>query len=461
MHDTRGHRGKICYAFRQLTVRHGFSFLEVIKYCKETHTEFSKKTLHTCNTRIAKMYTSDTKHITKAVSIFKEQYESYSKMERTSKETLTALHSLITTYKKQETNESISTATTTLKSSTMNIFQHESRSEKLMESARSIASIYKECNFSEHAETLITEMRSKIVEEIRSSVTSSTMSKSNSYVFLATFQESIAESSSFALVMSELRSEVLMYTSYFQSTKKQNDYRSIIKSGCSLYFHLLERKSTRHAEFVKIQAELTEYFRKYLNFARTVQETTMHYFLQLYLKQVNKAHLEHEVVRQATDTVLKFTKTAKFTEAYDLVLLIDRFIHLHGGFKSEFYIRTGFNVSRYLVGIDTNKCADEKLYASMTELSRTILQEALAGLDNVYIELHELQHLLTDLIATLSLNERYQDLERILQVLWKTKTIRNNLSSSPLVLHIGRSLVQTLAALGKYSDAIHLCKADS
>ena len=430
---------------------------QVIKYCKETHTEFSRKTLHTCNTRIAKMYSSDTKHITKAVSIYKEQYESYSKTERTSKETLTALHSLVTTYKKLETKESISTATSTLKSSTLEIFQHEHRSEKLIESARSLASIYKECKFSEHAESLITEMRSKVVEEIRSSITSSTTTKSNSYVFLASFQESISELSSFTSVMSELRSEVLMYTSYFHSTKKQTDYSSIIKSGCSLYFHLLERKSTRYSEFVKIEKELTEYFRKYLNFSRAVQETTMHYFFQLYLEQISKLHYEHEVVRQATETVLKFTKTAKFAEAYDLVLLIDRFIHINGGFKSEFYIRTGFSVSRYLVGVGTNKCGDEKLYGSMVELSRTILQEALAGLDDIDIELHELQHLLTDLISTLSQQKRYQDLERILQLLWKTKTIRNNLSSSPLVLHIGRSLVQTLAALGKYSDAIHLC----
>jgi hypothetical protein len=430
---------------------------QVIKYCKETHTEFSKTTLHTCNTRVARMYASDTKHITKAVSIFKEQYESYSKTERTSTETLTALHSLVTTYKKQETKESISTATSTLKSSVLDIFHHESRSEKLIESARSIASIYKECNFSEHAGTVITEMRSKVVEEIRTSVISSSTVKSNSYVFLATFQESISESSSFTSVMSELRAEVLMYSSYFQSTKKQTDCRSIIKSGCSLYFHLLERKTSRHAEFVKIEKELTDYFRKYLNFTRTVQETTLHYFFQLYLKQINKTHAEHEVVRQATETVLRFTKTAKFTEAYDLVLLIDRFIHVHGGFKSEFYIRTGFNVSRYLVGIGTNKCGDGKLYTSMVELSRTILQEALAGLDDVDIELHELQHLLTDLISTLSQQKRYQDLERILQLLWKTKTIRNNLSSSPLVLHIGRSLVQTLACLGKTTDAIHLC----
>ncbi|KAF9700757.1 hypothetical protein EKO04_001678 [Ascochyta lentis] len=156
-------------------------------------------------------------------------------------------------------------------------------------------------------------------------------------------------------------------------------------------------------------------------------------------------------------TVLKFTKTAKFTGAYDLVLLMDNFIHLHGDFRSDFYICAGCNVSKYLVGIGTNKCGDEKLYTSTVELSRTVLQGAPTGLDEVGIELHELQHLVTDLIATLSQNKRYKDPKRVLQLLWNTKTIRNNLSLSPLVLDIGRSIVQILAALGKYSDAIHLC----
>lgn len=446
----------------------------VIRYCKQTKTEFSKKTLYTCNTRVAKIYSSSTKEITKAVSIYKEQYEMSKKTERTSTETITALHSLITTYKKQETKESISTATSTLNSSVMEIFQHESRSEKLIESAQSIAKIYKECRFSEQAETLVTEMRSKVVEEIRTSVSSSTKSEQKSYIFLASFQEAISESSSFTSVMSELREEVLMYESYFESTKKTTDYHSIIKSGCSLYFHL-EKKTSRRTEFVKIEKELTEYFYKYLSLSHTVKDSTMHFFFQIYLRQINKTNYEHEVVRQATETVLKFTKTTKFGEAYDLVLLIDKFIHLHGGFHSEFYIRTAFDLCRYLVGVGTNKCSDGKLYGVMLDLSRVILQEALEGLDKIDIELYELQQLLADLVTMMSEQNKYQDLEvshswlqrrseqmlirqqRILQTLWKTRTIRNNISSSPLVLYIGRSLIQTLACLNKFSDATHLC----
>jgi tetratricopeptide (TPR) repeat protein len=440
-------------------------YKEVIKYCKETKSEFSKTTLRKTETRVAKLYSSSTKEITKAIFIYSEQYESSRKTESSSTETITALHNLVSTYKKQSTTESITKATSTLKTSVLEIFESESHSEKLIESAQSIAKIYKECSFTEQATILIQEMRSKVVEEVRMSITSSsssTKTEKKSYVFLASFQEAFSESSSFSSVMAELRTEMLMYESYFKATSTTKtttttiDYRSVIQSGSSLYFHL-EKKSERRSEFIKIEKELTEYFCKYLGFSRTIKESVLHFFFEVYLKQSSKTAYEHEVVKQASETVLRFTKTSKFAEAYDLVLLIDRFIHVHGGFHSEFYIRTGFNLSKYLVGIDTHKCGDVKLYAAMLDLSRTILQEALKGLDKIDIELVELQQLLADLVSTLSEQKKYEDLERILQTLWHTRTIRNNMSSSPLVLYIGRSLVQTLASLHKLSDAIHLC----
>lgn len=285
---------------------------QVIKYCKETKSEFSKKTLHTCTTRVAKLYSSSTKEITKAVEIYKEQFESCKKTESSSTETMTALHSFVTTSKKQNTTESITTATNTLKTSALEIFHHESRSEKLIESARSIAKTYKECSFTEQASTLIQEMRSKIVEEIRESVQSSKTIDQKSYCFLASFQESYSESSSFSSVMSEIRSEIILYESYFRCVKSEKDYRKVIKSGCELYFYL-EKKSERKTEFIKIEKELTEYFYKYLNFSKTVKDTVMRFFFQLYLKQISKVHYEHKVVEEAKLTVLKFTKQAKST----------------------------------------------------------------------------------------------------------------------------------------------------
>jgi len=121
------------------------SYEEVIKYCQETKTEFSSTTLHTSKTSLAKVYSKSEKSVSKAVSLYKEEYESKKKTQRTSKETINTLKSLVTTYKKQQTTESTVTATNTLKTSVLEIFHEETHSEKLIESAKSIASIYKEC----------------------------------------------------------------------------------------------------------------------------------------------------------------------------------------------------------------------------------------------------------------------------------------------------------------------------
>ncbi|KAF2649669.1 hypothetical protein K491DRAFT_721459 [Lophiostoma macrostomum CBS 122681] len=432
-------------------------YQQVIKYCKQTKSEFSKKTLSICNTRIASLYASSTKEISMAVEIYREQYDMCRKTERTSTETLTALHKFVTTCKKQSTTESIAIASQTLQSTALEIFQQETHSEKMYESAKVLATSYKECALLEQASTLVQELRSKVVEQVRSSVTSTSHAEHKSLVFLASFTEAISASSSYSSVIAELRSEFLMYEAYFRATKTQTNYRSILKSGSSLYFHL-EKKTERRAEFLKIEKELSGYFYKYLNFPRSVKESVMHFFFQLYLREVNKTKYEPDVVKHATETVFRFTKTAKFSEAYDLVLLIDRFVHLQGGFhSSHFYIHIGLDLAKSLVGIGTTKCSDSKLYGVMLDLSRVILQEVLKGLDDFDMDLCELEQLLADLVSMLSEQKKYEDLERVLQGLWQTRTIRNNLSSSPLVLYIGRSLIQTHACLNKFSDAVHLC----
>lgn len=385
-------------------------YQQVIKYCKTTKTEFTQKTLHTCNRRVAKIYSSSTKEISKAVEIYHEEFEMCKTSSWTSTETLTALSSYVSTCKKQSTTESITKATETLKTSTLEIFKQNCSTETLISSAQSIGKTYKECGFTEQAQSLVVEMRSKLVDEVRTSVTTSKECSHSSYVFLASFQETISDSSSFSSVMAEIREEILLYQSYFSATKVQKDVRSILVSGCGLYFHLQSKKEC-HSEFLKIKQELTAYFTKYLNFKQTVKESVMDLFFQLYIKEASKTHYGQEVVKHAEISVLNYTKTGKYAEAYDLVLLIDRFIHMHGGFHCEFYVRVGFNLAKYLVGVGTTKCGDQKLYATMFNLSIMILQEALQGLDLVEMELHELQQLLADLIVVLSEQKNYTDLE--------------------------------------------------
>jgi tetratricopeptide (TPR) repeat protein len=245
-------------------------YQQVIKYCKMNQTEFSRKTIHTCNTRVAKLYASSVKEIAKAVEIYHEEFESCKKSSKTSTETMNALHSYVSTCRKQSTTESVTKATETMRWSVLEIFKEESSTETLVTSARNIAKIYKECNFTEEALSLVVEMRSKIVDEVRTSVTSRTDFSHSSYAFLASFQEAISESCSFSSAMAEIRVEVMLYQSYFEATKTQTDYGAVIKSGSSLYLHLQSKKEC-HSEFVKIKTELTEYFSKYLALGRTVR----------------------------------------------------------------------------------------------------------------------------------------------------------------------------------------------
>ncbi|KAF2203817.1 hypothetical protein GQ43DRAFT_497645 [Delitschia confertaspora ATCC 74209] len=427
---------------------------EVMQYCKETKTQFSSTIMHTCRTSLAKVYSSNANTIAKAIEIYREEYEMKRRTERTSKEMISTLRSLVETYKKQSTAESTTAATQTLKSSVLEIFHEERHPEKLIESATSMANLYKECGYTEQATMLVQEMRTKVVEEVRKSVTQSTKVDQRGYIFLASFQENISESHSFSHVMAELRSEIIMYESYFKATKTQTDFNSIIRSGSRLYFYL--EKTQRKTEFAKIEQEMMQYFMKYLKFNRAVKESVLHFFFRLYLEECTKLSYEHTVVQKAIKALYNYTKSAKFSEGYDLALLVDRYIHLQGGFHNEFYIRTGLDIAKYLVGIGTNRCGDEKLYGAMLELSRTVLLDTLEGLEKIDMELDELSDLLADIVRLLSEQKKYEDLERILQTIWRTRTIHANFPSS-LVLWLGRCLIQTLACLNKFNSAIHLC----
>jgi tetratricopeptide (TPR) repeat protein len=383
---------------------------QVIKHCKTSQTEFSKKTLSICNSRVAKLYASSSKEVSKAVSIYHEEFESRKKTSKTSKETMTALHSYVETCRKTSTKETITKATQTMKTTVQEILQEESSTETLISSAKSMAKIYKESSFTEEAHALVVEMRSKLVEEIRASVTSRSEFSHKSYAFLASFQEAVSESTSFSSVMAEIREEVMLYQSYFEATREQSDYRSIIKSGSSLYLHL-QHKEERRSEFVKIKQELTQTFYKYLDLKQKVTESVMDFFFRLYLEEVNHVRYEHAIVAHAEKQVFEYTKASKFAEAYELVVIIDRFVNLHGGFHSEAYVRSGLNLAKYLVGIGTQKCGDQKLYGTMFSLALEILQESLRGLDKVVMELYELQKLLADLIRVLGEQKKYTALE--------------------------------------------------
>lgn len=451
-----------CMSLYEEVIKHSEKISKSMSTTKTSTTTSSISTtstqtvLHTVKKRLAQLYSSNTTTVTKAVSLYREQFEMHkSQYGYSSTETLTAMKDLVISYKKQSTTESTTIATQLLRTSVTEICEHETHSEKLIESAKTIANVYIECGYKETAIKVIQEMRTKVIEEVK--MTQSINVERKSYVFLAAFAEVITETSSFSSIMAELRTEILLYESYFRATKTRKEFFVILESGCRLYYYLKESK--RSLDVKIIEEELLEVFIKHLSVSQTVKRTIIQAFFHICLEEVMNGHYELTVIERATAIVLEHTKHSRFQEAYDLAALIDRFIHLQGGFRTEQNIHTGFKLALYLAGRGTLRCEDSKLIRTMIDLSRIILREALEGSETLDFAFTDLPiELLNDLVGLLGEQQNYEDLERILTKLWSSRIVQKTWSST-IVVWIGRRLIETrFCRKEKHNDAIHLCK---
>ncbi|KAF2089031.1 hypothetical protein K490DRAFT_38494 [Saccharata proteae CBS 121410] len=403
--------------------------------------------------RLAQMYSSKTSTVFKAVSLYQEQYEnSISQYGYSSEESISIMKELVMVYRKQGTQESTLKATQILRTSVTEIFKRETCSERLIESAQAIARTYIECDFKETALTIIQELRKTVIEEVRTKKTTST--ERTSYAFFAAFSEVIVATSSFSAIMAEIRSEIILYESYFRITRTQNQVLSIMERGSRLRIFLRECKRIQEAE--RIEAEMFEVFIKHVS--SSVKRTTVHSFFMICLDLMITEHAEAAILERSIQMVLECTNSLRFQDAYDFALLVDRFVHLEGGFHSRQHVLAGFRLCLYLTGRRTKQCQDAKLYQAMLELSKTILRETLEASLVLSLSFTEMDPSeLNEIAVLLGEQQNYEDLERILNDLWSSRIVQKTWSST-IVIWIGRRLIETRFTRGYYDDAIHLCK---
>ena len=388
---------------------------EVLRYSgniststKNTTTTSTQAVVQTVKNRLAELYSTHTATLTKAESLYKEQFEACKTQHGYSaEETLTLMRDLVLTYKKHNSQEMTAKATHILRTTVNEIFTHETHSDKLMESARTIAKTYIECGYRDNALTIVQELRRKVVEDLKTG--QELTGERKSYIFLAAFAEVIGGTSSFSAIMAELRAEILLYQSYVQATKT-NEFLQILEQGAHLRLFLQETKHTKEVE--TLEKEILALFTKHLGISQTVSDTIIHDFFAICLDKATDIHCDFEVIEAATQEVLLYTDSARFQEAYHLAVLIDRFIHLQGGFQHLQSIRTGFKLSLYLAGRGTKRCKDPKLGQAMLKLSEIILHQALKGCRTFSMVLTDLNiNELNDLVSLLGEQRNYEDLE--------------------------------------------------
>ena len=293
---------------------------------------------------------------------------------------------LVLAYKKQETKESKTKAIEILKTSMTEIYKSETHSERIVESAKMIATTYVECGFKETAVSVIHEFRQQIIQQVKTS-TKLTVGR-YAYAFLAAFAE-VVTTTSFSAFMAEIKAEVLFYESYYRAVNSQKEVLTIIERGSQLLIFLRESKRTK--DIKKFEEEMFEVFIKYISVSHTVTRTIIHKFFQICLDEVMSDYSDSTIIERATDAVRTYISSSHFQEAYDLAILIVRFIHLQGGYRTQRYVVQGFHLSLYMSCHRSSRPSDKTLLAKMVELSKIILREALEGSKRLKMSFSEIQ----------------------------------------------------------------------
>ncbi|KAL1628509.1 hypothetical protein SLS56_005854 [Neofusicoccum ribis] len=412
--------------------------------------------------KLAEMYSHSESSSTRAVTLHEEQRSfACSEYGASSSESLTATRELVATYKRQNTSESRTKAVSTLRSSVFEIFKTERSSERVLESARSLARTYVECGFASEAKVLVKELRGIIIEKVRET----RRVESSRNVFIAAFEE-VVEQRSFSAAIADMRSEIFLYTSYFEeSTSPSALITACLERGARLRVFLLE--SDRLDEAERIEAELFATFVKHLSTtSTTTDKRVLDALFSICLAHASSDDSHTVIIERAVHTVREYANAACFAQALDMAALLHRYASLAGGFTSAAIVHAVARLCLCLTGRGTSgggggggcKRSHAGLHARMLDLSRTMLRQALEACGALGVSLTDMRvDELADVVELLGEQRNYEDLERVLAALWSSRAVHRTWST-PLVLAIARRLIETRAARGRVDDAVALAE---
>ncbi|KAF4538184.1 Nacht domain protein [Lasiodiplodia theobromae] len=431
--------------------------------------------------KLAHIYSSKETSSSRAVSLHEEQLASTrAEYGASSSESLTATRELVRSYKRQNTSESTSKAVSTLRSSVLEIFKSERSSERVFEAARSLAQTYVAHGFKAEAASVSKELRASIFQQLRETK----RSESSLAVFLAAFEETAVGRKSFSAAMADIRSEIFLYSAYFEalssSTKTSTSMHitTILARGVRLRTFLLESERTEEAK--RVEEELFAKFAEHMSVESTTtvvdkqtHRTTLEAFFSIFLSNMadtdedseesNSTQISITIIEHAVNTVREYANAARYANALALAALVQRYVALVGGFASGAVVHAVARLCLYLAGRGTekNSCkqADAALYARCLDLSRALLRHALEACAALGISLTDMAVTeLNEIVVVLGDEQRsYEVLEHVLAALWHDRTVHRTWSTQ-LVLAIGLRLTETRAAQGRVDDAIHLAE---
>jgi hypothetical protein len=357
-------------------------------------------------------------NVQRFISITEDQLtEARSKYGYSHEVSLTHLKELVILLHRQK---KIDIAIKHLTTAVSEIVNKETSSQKMMESAASIASSFQAIEQTRTAYTLVEELHRQICakESRYASNWSFDLTKANrsALAFLASLQYSLRKdlSITFAETMADLTMEYIYFEQFGRTLQNNESLTNVLLAAAPLRWFL--RRNDQKEMIVVVEDQTYDLFiKRDARDLNTLSKESPRIFITGILDHLGNGKNKNfirSVIFSSNDSVTKFTNMKKFPEAYDIALLGFMYASKHDGYNRPGAIGMGFKLASLLVGRDGEKCPDAALRKKMLELSNRIVKKVLDICKKLEINFAQVQlYELSQLSLLLGEQEDYETLE--------------------------------------------------
>jgi hypothetical protein len=356
--------------------------------------------------------------VDRAITMHEEQYgEASTKYGYAHNSSLTQLHELSSLYFRQQKTEQ---AVKQLTSAVAAIISKETSSQKLIESAASIAQSFQACQQVQRCTELVQELHRQIcAKDTRyASKWSFDVSTYNQSVlaFVASLEYNIRKdlSITFTEILADITAEFVYFEHFRQALKANVHIRNVILAGAPLRAFLLRRQLSESAVFVEDETVNLFVKRDAANLNPLSKASPKLFIVSIleYIGSRKNANLNRAIILASNKQVAALVKAKKFTEAYDIAHFAFLFAKNNAGYDGPQAISHGFKLASLLVGREGEKCPDANLRKKILDLSNQIVRQILDICKNLKINFAQVQlPELSHLVALLGEQQDYVTLE--------------------------------------------------
>ncbi|CAI7638039.1 unnamed protein product [Penicillium glandicola] len=405
--------------------------------------------------KLAQLFVRKHDSTMEARSLYTEEFQLAKKTQGYfSTTTLSWLRELALAHSRQGTTSSVQQGNAILHSYSTDVLHASGDTDTMADWARRIASIYLECGFIEGGNSLLDELRHRVVYSSESSAVD--LRDRRDAVFVAAFEEAFGRRASYDQIMTGMSRE--MRTSQeFSKNLTSHDFIPTLITGHRLYNLQVNQKRVRASNETK--DKLYDYFCTNLSITSDADKEVVQQFYQICLREIHHENYNTSILTTTTNLVRDLCNSSRFQDATILTGVLHSFLHLTDGLKNQADINTATQLCLYLSGHKATRCTNDKTYQAMSIKSKLLLQDIIGASKSMGMELVDLPfNHLNDIITLLGEYEMFDELEGILTQLWTSRIVQRTWTPD-VVVWIGRRLVETRFCRGNVDSAIQLCRA--